>query len=76
VQVDSIKSRVESAYGICYAVLVGGANGDGAWRGLATIAESINPHPYIFQPAVYGWLFYTVIYTGDRLLTKKTQIPV
>jgi hypothetical protein len=29
-----------------YAVLVGGSNGDGAWRGLVRIVESIDPRPY------------------------------
>jgi len=32
-----------------YAVLVGGGNGDGAWRGLVTIVELIDPRPYIFS---------------------------
>ena len=32
-----------------YAVLVGGSNGDGAWRGPVTIVESIDPRPYIFS---------------------------
>ena len=49
-----------------YAVLVAGANGDGARRGLITIVELIDPHPYIFQPPVYGRLIYTVIYMSDR----------
>ena len=53
-----------------YAVLVGGSNGDGAWRGLVAIVELIDPHPYIFQSAVYGRLIYTVIYVSDRLLTQ------
>ena len=54
---------------------MGGANGDGAWRGLVTIGESIEPHPYMFQPAVYGRLIYTVIYMGDRLLTQENRNP-
>ena len=58
----------ESAY---YAVLVGGANGDGAWRGLVTIVVLIDPRPYIVQPAVYGRLIYTVIHMSDRLLFRK-----
>ena len=45
----------------------GGANGDGAWRGLVTIVELIDPRPYIFQPAVYGRLIYAVIHMSDRL---------
>ena len=34
-----------------YAVLVGWgvANGDGAWRGLVTIVELIDPRPSIFS---------------------------
>jgi len=32
-----------------YAVLVGGANGDGAWRGMVMIVETIDPHSYIFS---------------------------
>jgi len=61
-----------------YAVLVGRSNGDGAWRGLVTIVEVIDPRPYIFQVAVYGNLIYeyTVIYMSDRLLTPAIQIPV
>jgi hypothetical protein len=54
-----------------YAVLVGGANGDGAWRGLVTLVESIDPRPYIFQPAVCGRLLYTVIHMSDRLSTPE-----
>ena len=53
--------------GTSYVVLVGGAKGDGASRGLVTIVESIDPRPYIFQPAVYGWLIYSVIYVSDSL---------
>jgi len=33
----------------CYAVLVGGSNWDGAWRGLVTIVESIHRRPYICE---------------------------
>ena len=51
----------------CYAVLVGGADGGGAWRGLGTIVKSIDPRPYICQPAVYGRLIYTVMYMSDCL---------
>jgi hypothetical protein len=54
---------------------VGVSNGDGAWRGLVTIVESIDPRPYIFQPAVYGRLIYTVFYTSDRLLTQENPYP-
>ena len=43
------------------AVLVGGSNGDGAWRGQVTIVELIDPRPYIVQSPVYGRLIYTVI---------------
>jgi len=49
---------------------VGGANGDGAGRGLVTIVELIDPRPYIFQPAVYGRLIYTAMYMSDRLLSQ------
>jgi len=58
-----------------YAVLVGGANGDGARRGLVTIVELIDPRPYIFQVTVYGNLIYTVIYMSDRLLTQANPNP-
>jgi len=58
-----------------YAVLVGGSNGDGAWRGLVTIVELIDPRPYIFQTPVYGSLTYTVIYMSDRLLTPANPNP-
>jgi len=52
------------------AVLVGGSNGDGAWHGLVTIAEVIDPRPCIFQPPVYGRLIYSVTYMSDRRLTQ------
>jgi len=54
-----------------YAVLVGGSNGDGAWRGMVTIFELIDPRPYKNQSSVYGRLrlIYTVTYMSDRLLT-------
>jgi hypothetical protein len=58
-----------------YAYRVGGSNGDGAWRGLVTIVDLIDPRPYIFQPAVYGRLIYTVIYISHRLLTKANPNP-
>jgi hypothetical protein len=64
--------------GTIYAVMVGGANVDGVWRGLVTIVELIYPRPYIFQPAVqsvYGRLMCSVIYVSDRLLTQ-TKIEV
>ena len=61
--------------GSMYAVLVGGSNGDGAWRGMVTIVELIDPRPYIFQSAVYGRLIYTVIYMSDRLLTQANPDP-
>jgi hypothetical protein len=44
-----------------YAVLVGGTNGDGAWRGLVTIVDLIDPLPYILQSAVFGRLIYTAL---------------
>jgi len=53
-----------------YAVLEGGANGDGAWRGLVTIVELIDRCPYKSQSPVYGRLIYTVTYMSDRLLTQ------
>ena len=53
-----------------YAVVVGGANGDGAWRGLVTIVELITPRPYIFQPAGSPRLIDTVIFMSDRLLSQ------
>jgi len=43
-----------------YAALVGGADGVGAWRGMVTIVELIDPRPYILQAPVYGRLIYTV----------------
>jgi len=54
---------------LSYAVMVGGSNGDGAWRGLVTIVELLHPRPYIFQTPVHGSLIYTVIYVSNRLLT-------
>ena len=67
--------RIYYCQSTSYAVLVGGANGDGAWRGLVTIVESIDPRPYILQPAVYGRLIYTVIYMSDRLLSQENANP-
>ena len=32
-----------------YADRLGGSNGDGAWRGMVTIVELIDPRPYIFS---------------------------
>jgi len=64
--------------GHAYAVRVGGANVDGAWRGMGTIIQLIDPRPCIFQPAVYGRLIYTVMYMSDRLLTQANpnlQLP-
>jgi hypothetical protein len=58
---------------LAYAVLVGGSNGDGAWRGLVTIVELIDSRPYIFQSAVYSRLIYTVM--SDRLLTQANPDP-
>jgi len=57
-------------YSTSYAVLVGGSNGDGAWRGLVSIVELIDRRPYMFQVTVCGNLIYTVIYMSDRLLTQ------
>ena len=54
---------------------MGVANGDGAWRGLVTIVELIDPRSYIFQSAMYGRLIYTVIYMSDRLLTQANPDP-
>jgi hypothetical protein len=53
-----------------YAVLVWGANGDGAERSMVTIVELVNLRPYLFETSVYGSLIYTVIYISDRLLTQ------
>ena len=57
-----------------YAVLVGGSNGDGAWRGIATIVELIDPRPYnsAFQSRR---LIYAVICMSDRLLTRANPYP-
>ena len=54
---------------------MGGANGDGAWRGVVTIVELIDPRPYIFHNPVYGRLIYTVMYMSDRLLTQANPNP-
>ena len=54
---------------------MGGANGDGAKRGLVTIVELTDPRPYMIQSAVYGRLIYTVIYMSDRLLTRANPDP-
>jgi len=37
--------------------------------------ELIDPRPYIFQPAVYGRLIYTVICMSDRLLNQANSNP-
>jgi hypothetical protein len=67
--------RVGCSSGTDYAVLVGWANGDGAWRGLVAIVELIDPRAYMFQSAVYGRLIYTVTYMRDRLLTQANPNP-
>ena len=59
-----------------HAVLVGGTNGDGAWRGLVTIVESIYSGPYIFQPAVYGRLIYIEMYERPSITSRKFQSPL
>jgi hypothetical protein len=53
----------------------GGVNWDGAWRGLVTIVELIDPRSYSFQSAVYGRLIYTVIYVGDRIVAQANPNP-
>jgi hypothetical protein len=58
-----------------YYILVGGSNGDGAWRGLVTTVELIDPRPYKFQVTVYGNLIYTVICMSDRRLTQANLNP-
>ena len=58
-----------------YAVLVKGSDGDGAWRGMVTIFESIHPRPYKNQSPVYGRLIYSVIYMSHRLLTRENPTP-
>jgi hypothetical protein len=57
------------------AVMAGGSNGDGAWRGLVTIVELLDPRPYTFQVTVYSKLIYTMIYMSDRLSTHAPQNP-
>ena len=42
---------------------------------MVAIVELIDPRPYMFQPAVYGRLIYTVIYMSDRLLTQANPNP-
>jgi hypothetical protein len=64
-------SNRRSRHCCIYAVLVGGANGDGAWRGLVTVFELIHPRPYTNQSPFYGRLIYTVIYMSDCLLTQE-----
>ena len=65
----------QSVRGAGYAILVGGSNWDGAWRGLVTIVQLIGPRPYMFQSAVYVRLIYTVIGMSDRLLTQANPDP-
>jgi len=72
-EVQLIKPSDGSRYRL--RVLVGRSNADGAWRGLVTIVELIDPRPYFFQSTVYGRLIYTVIYMSDRLLTQANQNP-
>ena len=44
---NKLVTDVEHMYTMSnYAVLVGGANGDGAWRSLVTIVELIDLRPY------------------------------
>ena len=63
-------THLEAPYievGAIYAVLVRGANEDGAWRGLVNIFEFIDPRPYSCLPPVYERLIYTVLYMSDCL---------
>ena len=55
--------------------MVGGSNGDGAWRGMVTIFESIDRRPYKNLSPVYRRLIYTVSYVSDRLLTQENTNP-
>ena len=49
----------------------------GMARGAVWSRSLRDPRPYIFQPAVYGGLIYTVIYMSDRLrlLTQGNPSP-
>ena len=63
-------------HGRGYAVLVGVANGDGAWHGLVMIVELIDPHPYSFTvSSLPCTLIYTVTYMSDRLFTQANPNP-
>jgi len=43
----------------------------GAWRGLVTIVELIDPGPYRFYSPVYRRLIYTVVCMSDCLSTQE-----
>ena len=63
-----------------YAVLVGGANGDGACGGLVTIVELIDPRP---RPCIFklpcrnkaAYIIHAVICMSDRLITQANPNP-
>jgi len=57
------------------AVLVEGSNCDGAWRGMVTILEFIDPRSYISQVTVYNNLIYTVLYVSESILTQANSNP-
>ena len=65
-----LHDRQDLAGGLLRSSSGGGKRG---WRE-ATIVESINRRPYIFQSALYGRLIYAVLYMSDRL--KKIGIPI
>jgi hypothetical protein len=70
--------KVELSRGLVYyAVLVGGANGDGAQRGLVTIVELriTRPSPIQFQPPGSRKLIYTVIYMSGCPLSQANPNP-
>jgi len=58
-----------------YAVLVGRSIGDGAWRGLVTIVESIDPRPCNFTTPLHVSLIYTVIYERPSINSSKSASP-
>ena len=53
----------------------GGVKRDGAWRGMVTIFELIDPRPYKNLSLVYTRLIYSVIYMSESISSRKYRSP-
>jgi len=70
--------NVTFSAGALYADRLGGSNGDGAWRGMVTIVELIDPRlAHTFQPPIAISEALTTVNLYDRpyINSKNNQIP-